>query len=113
MTGRNAFGRQLECGLGCVFGGVCQDLGVTQSATPEKIEPDELDYELRGQLLRLAFGGRLSRMQFVGRSAEEIEKTVKNGRFTVLFDNNGKFIKNSFVPLLGGLKWKRIRTKDL
>jgi hypothetical protein len=46
--------RQLECGLGCVFGGVCQGLGVTQSATPEKIELDELDYELRGQLLRLA-----------------------------------------------------------
>jgi hypothetical protein len=73
---------------------------VTEKARmPEKFELDELDYTLRGKLLRLAFGERLGQMQAVGKSPGEIEKAVDGGHFSVLFDDNRKFIKNSFVPL--------------
>lgn len=66
---------------------------------PASFELNELDYSLRGKLLRLAFGESLNQMQAVGKSAAEIEQAVDSGRFTVLFDDSGKFIKNSFVPL--------------
>jgi hypothetical protein len=73
---------------------------ITEKAKlPEKFELDELDYSLRGKLLRHSLGETLGRMQAVGKSPAEIEKAIDEGRFTVLFDDNGKFIRNSFVPL--------------
>jgi hypothetical protein len=73
---------------------------VTEKASlPKKFELNELDYSLRGKLLRHALGETLVRMQAVGKSPEEIEQAIDGGYFTALFDDNGKFIKNSFVPL--------------
>jgi hypothetical protein len=71
---------------------------VTEKAVmPKAFELDELDYRLRGQLLRRAFGVTLNQMKAVGKTAEEIEEAIDAGRFTVLFDDNGKFIKDSFT----------------
>ena len=65
---------------------------------PEHFELGELDYALRGQLLRRSFGDGVNRMQAVGKTPQEIEQLIDDGRFTVLFDENGTFIKQSFTP---------------
>jgi len=49
---------------------------------PEQFELGELDFALRGKLLRLAFGEKLSQMQFVGQTAQEVEQAIDGGRFT-------------------------------
>jgi hypothetical protein len=64
---------------------------------PEQFELGELNFGLRGQLLRLAFGERLGQLQFVGKTAREIEQAIDTGRLTFLFDDHGKFIKCSFA----------------
>ena len=66
---------------------------------PEQFELGELDFALRGRLLRLAFGEKLSQMQFVGQAAQEVEQAIDGEHFTFLFDENEKFIKDSFAPL--------------
>ena len=66
---------------------------------PHQFELDEPDYALRGRLLRSAFGTALGQMRFGGRTTEEVQQAVDEGRFTVLVDDQGKFIKNSFIPL--------------
>jgi hypothetical protein len=66
---------------------------------PEQFELGDLDFALRGKLLRLAFGEKLSQMRFVGKTALEVEQAIEGGRFTFLFDEHDKFIKNSFAPL--------------
>jgi hypothetical protein len=65
---------------------------------PEHFELGELDYALRGQLLRRSFGDGVNRMQAVGKTPQEIEQLIDDGRFTVLFDENGTFLKQSFTP---------------
>jgi hypothetical protein len=69
---------------------------ITEKAViPAQFELDELDYSLRGKLLRRAFGDRFSQAQFVGRTKEEAERLIDEGQLTVLFDADGSFIKNS------------------
>jgi hypothetical protein len=76
-----------------------QNETITEKAImPEHFELGELDYALRGQLLRRSFGDGVNRMQAVGETPQEIEQLIDDGRFTVLFDENGKFIKQSFTP---------------
>jgi hypothetical protein len=70
-----------------------------KAVMPVQFELDELDYTLRGKLLRMAFGKNLIEAQFVGKTREEIEQAIDAGMLTVLFDDDGKFIKDSFVPL--------------
>ena len=73
---------------------------ITEKAVmPKQFELDELDYSLRGKLLRMAFGDSLGQIQFVGRTREEAERLIDEGWLTVLFDDHGRFIRNSFVPL--------------
>jgi hypothetical protein len=72
---------------------------ITEKAVmPDQFELDELDYSLRGKLLRTAFGDSLGQIQFVGRTRQEVERAIDEGQLTVLFDEHGRFIKESFVP---------------
>ncbi len=66
---------------------------------PEQFELGELDLALRGKLLRLAFGEKLRQMRFAGQTAQEVEQAIDSDRFTFLFDEHGKFIKNSSAPV--------------
>jgi hypothetical protein len=75
---------------------------ITEKAKmPGQFELDELDFSLRGKLLRTAFGESLGQIRFAGRTKQEIECAIDEGRLTVLFDEHGKFINNSFVPPSG------------
>lgn len=72
----------------------CDTLNETlteKAVIPHQFELDELVYALRGRLLRSAFGTGLGQMRFAGRTKEEVEQAVDEGRFTVLVDDQGKF----------------------
>ncbi len=68
---------------------------------PAKFELDELDFSLRGKLLRMAFGESIGQIRFAGATKQEIERAIDEGQLTVLFDDQGKFIKDSVGPLPG------------
>ena len=70
-----------------------------KATIPQNFGLAELDYRLRGDLMRQSFGGALGQMRFAQWTREEVEQAVDGGHFTLLFDDKGKFIKNSFVPL--------------
>lgn len=70
-----------------------------RAVMPAQFELGELDFALRGALLRHALGDRIETMRAVGKSKDEIEKAIDDGRFTVLFDDDGKFIEKSMLPL--------------
>jgi hypothetical protein len=70
-----------------------------KAVVPAQFELGNLDYRLRGGLMRSAFGNSLSWIQILGKTNEEVQQMIDDGRFTLLFDNGGKFIKNSFTPL--------------
>ena len=72
---------------------------IEKATVPEPLELGELDFALRGRLLRQAFGNALGRLRFAGKSQKEVEQAVDSGRFTVLFDDEGQFIKNGFNSL--------------
>jgi hypothetical protein len=59
----------------------------------------DLDYSMRGALLRQALGDRIDHLQAAGKSRQEVEKAINDGLFTVLFDDDRKFIERSFIPL--------------
>ncbi len=65
----------------------------------DQFELGDLDYAMRGALLRQALGDRIDHLQAAGKSAQEVEKAIDDGLFTVLFDDDGKFIERSFIPL--------------
>lgn len=66
---------------------------------PAQFELDELDYALRGKLLRMAFGKNMSPAQFARKTREEIEQAIDSGMLNFSVRDEGKFIKDSFVPL--------------
>ena len=72
---------------------------ITEKALmPKYFELCELDFALRGRLLRHSFGDRREkRIRVTGKTQQEIEQAIDDGRFTVLFDDNGTFIKQSFT----------------
>jgi hypothetical protein len=45
--------------------------------------------------MRHALGSHAGTVRAVGKSAFEIQAAIDGGNFTVLFDDNGKFIKES------------------
>ena len=49
--------------------------------------------------MRHALGDFFRQMPAIGKTPEEVEKNIDSGRLTVLFDDNGEFIKESFKPL--------------
>ncbi|NGX98395.1 MAG: hypothetical protein G4V63_25280 [Candidatus Afipia apatlaquensis] len=65
----------------------------------DQFELGDLDYAMRGALLRQALGDRIDHLQAAGKSAQEVEKAIDDGLFTVLFNDDGKFIERSFIPL--------------
>jgi len=73
---------------------------ITEKAVmPDQFELGELDYSLRGKLLRTSFGDSLGQIQFFGRTRQEVQRAIDEGQLTVLFDEHGRFIKDSYVPL--------------
>lgn len=70
---------------------------------PPQFELGDLDFALRGALFRHALGDRIATMQAVGKSRDEIGKAIDDGRFTVLFDDDGKFIEVSMTPFPPGV----------
>ena len=78
---------------------MCKETLTEEALMPEQFELGELDFASRGQLLRVAFGEKLSQMQFAGRTVQEVKQAIDSGRFTFLFDEHGKFMKNGFATL--------------
>ncbi len=73
---------------------------VTEKAImPDQFELGELNYSVRGRLMRHALGPHAETMRAVGKSAVEVQAAIDGGHFTVLFDENGKFIKESMGRL--------------
>lgn len=72
---------------------------LTEKATiPKQFELGALDYRLRGRLLRSSLGSYLKQVKAAGKTEQEIEQAIDDGLFTVLFDDSGGFIKQSFTP---------------
>jgi hypothetical protein len=66
---------------------------------PAKLELDKLDYELRGRLYEHALGHLFPYVRGQELTEEETLAAVKAGKFTLLFDSEGKFITEvDFVP---------------
>lgn len=61
----------------------------------EMVEP--LDLPLRGELLQHALGDFLKGTTFNGSSPEEVREAIRAGHFSVLFDNEGRFIERTNV----------------
>ncbi|MFB6452162.1 hypothetical protein [Bradyrhizobium tunisiense] len=70
-----------------------------RAVMPAQFKLGELDFALRGALFRHALSDRIATMRALGKTKDEIERAVDDGRFTVLFDDNGKFIEKSIVFL--------------
>ena len=68
-----------------------------RAVMPAQFELGELDYALRGALFRHALGDYVGTMRAAGKSMEDVEKSIDDGLFTVLFDADGKFIEQSFT----------------
>jgi hypothetical protein len=66
---------------------------------PAEFQLKELDYQIRGALMRNALGSAIPRLRSPNLSPEQFELALGEGKFTFLFDENGKFIRNSFIPL--------------
>ena len=64
---------------------------------PTEVELHELDYSVRGDLLHRAVRHGLSSIQVAGHTEDEILEFIRAGKFSFLFDNNGKFIEKSFI----------------
>jgi hypothetical protein len=69
-----------------------------KAVKPEHFELGELDFALRGRMLRDSFGDGVKQIRVAGKTQQEIEQAIDGGRFTVLFGDNGEFIKKSFTP---------------
>ena len=65
---------------------------------PEKFELDHLDYQVRGALMRQAFG-HIGRVTFLKLSPDQFALALEEGKISFLFDDQGKFIKDGFKPL--------------
>ena len=69
-----------------------------RATVPKQVELGELDYRVRGRLLRSSLGAYLKQIRAAGKTQEEIEQAIDDGLFAFLFDDSGKFIKQSFTP---------------
>jgi hypothetical protein len=58
----------------------------------------ELDYGVLGELLNKALEHALPSMRFPPLTTEQVRDLVRAGRFSLLFDDDGKFISTSIVP---------------
>ncbi len=71
---------------------------ITEKAVmPEQFELGELDFALRGRMLRDSLGDGVKQIRVAGKTQQEIEQAIDGGRFTVLFDDTGAFVKQSFA----------------
>ena len=72
---------------------------ITEKAVmPDPFELGELNFSLRGRLLRDSFGESVKQIRVAGKTQQEIEQAIDGGRFSVLVDETGTFIKQSFTP---------------
>jgi hypothetical protein len=66
------------------------------------LDLQELNPKLRGALLHEAVRHQLPRLRFPGRSEEEVLDALEAGTLTFLFDDNGRFVDDKWVPLSPG-----------
>lgn len=72
---------------------------ITEKAVlPDPFELGELNFALRGRLLRDSFGESVKQIRVAGKTQQEIEQAIDGGRFSVLVDETGTFIKQGLTP---------------
>ena len=64
---------------------------------PQPPQLMELDYTIRRDLLQHAFGYALPSLHVDGHTTEEVLEAIESGRFSFLFDDDGRFIGKSLV----------------
>jgi hypothetical protein len=62
-----------------------------------QLELDALDYSVRGKMLLHAVRHILPHIRVPGATPDQIEAAIRGGKFTFLFDDDGKFIERSIV----------------
>jgi hypothetical protein len=65
---------------------------------PPSLDLEPLDYRLRGEMLRYAWGDTVARIRVPGATQDQIEKAINAGHFTLLFDDNKRFVSQSRTP---------------
>ena len=68
------------------------------TATRPELAFKEPDPALRGRLLRAVLGAGLDQIQMEGHTPADVAAAVDAGNLTFLFDDEGKFIENSWKP---------------
>ncbi len=68
---------------------------------PLAAEFNEFDYAVRGSLLHHSIEHVLSKIRVPNRTQDEISDAIKTGRFSFLFDNDGRFIEKTVVAAEG------------
>lgn len=72
---------------------------ITEKAVmPDRFELGALNFALRGRLPRDSFGESVRQIRVAGKTQQEIEQAIDGGRFRLLVDETGTFIKQSFTP---------------
>ena len=64
-----------------------------------KLELLDMDRQVRGKLLHYAVRHALPHIRMPGQTEDELLEAIKSGNFTFLFDDDGAFIKESWIPL--------------
>lgn len=64
-----------------------------------KLDLVDMDRQVRGQMLHRAVRHALPHIRIPGQTEDGILEAIKAGKFTFLFDDDGEFIKDSFMPL--------------
>lgn len=62
------------------------------------LELEELDYGVRGEMLHYALENLIGHLQVPGASPEQIESSVKSGKATFLFAEDGTFVTHTYLP---------------
>jgi hypothetical protein len=73
-----------------------QEISLAASLPPQFELIDDLDFRLRGELLRKAVEDLLPHLKSRDMSDEELQVALTEGHLTFLFDRDGKFIEDSF-----------------
>jgi hypothetical protein len=59
----------------------------------------DMDRRVRGELLQFAMRHALPHIGMPGRTKEEMLEAIEAGNFSFLFGDDGKFIKESYIPV--------------
>ncbi|WP_370157248.1 hypothetical protein [Bradyrhizobium ottawaense] len=83
LNGKHLF-RENHCEAGEISTFAYYDNGKSGKAVlPDPFELDELNFALRGRLLRDSFGESVNQIRVAGKTRQEIEQAIDSGRFSV------------------------------